>query len=99
MNNAAALFFRGTKQIRTAVDGFADRYLTTRTWYHLFYGYKGRHFFAKSKHRSGKILNKSVFNSSLNLQVGMYHMSTSESLLPGGLVGRFLPVLWYYNHI
>lgn len=27
------LNFRGTKQNRTAVDGFADRYLTTRPWY------------------------------------------------------------------
>ncbi len=26
---------RGAKQIRTAVDGFADRYLTTRTWHHF----------------------------------------------------------------
>lgn len=25
--------FRGTNQIRTGVNGFADRYLTTRTWY------------------------------------------------------------------
>ena len=24
--------FRGSKRIRTAVNGFADRYLTTRTW-------------------------------------------------------------------
>ncbi len=27
-------FFRGAKQIRTAVDGFADRYLATRSWHH-----------------------------------------------------------------
>ena len=27
---------RGAKQIRTAVDGFADRYLATRSW-HRFY--------------------------------------------------------------
>ena len=29
-------FWRGTKQIRTAVDGFADRCLTTRPWYPLW---------------------------------------------------------------
>lgn len=28
--------WRGTNQIRTGVDGFADRYLTTRTWYLVF---------------------------------------------------------------
>ena len=28
--------FRGSKRIRTAVNGFADRYLTTRTWNHFF---------------------------------------------------------------
>ncbi len=27
--------FRGSKRIRTAVNGFADRYLTTRTWNHF----------------------------------------------------------------
>ena len=26
--------FGGAKRIRTAVNGFADRYLTTRTWHH-----------------------------------------------------------------
>ena len=26
--------FRGSNQIRTGVNGFADRYLTTRTWNH-----------------------------------------------------------------
>ena len=30
--NADALFFGGSNQIRTGVNGFADRYLTTRTW-------------------------------------------------------------------
>ena len=28
--------FRGPEQIRTAVDGFADHYLTTRSQDHLF---------------------------------------------------------------
>ena len=28
--------FGGTQQIRTAVHGFADRYLATRSGYHLF---------------------------------------------------------------
>ena len=26
----------GSNQIRTGVNGFADRYLTTRTWNHIF---------------------------------------------------------------
>ena len=30
----ASLTLRGANQIRTGVNGFADRYLTTRTWHH-----------------------------------------------------------------
>ena len=37
--------FRGTKQNRTAVNGFADRCLTTRPWYHLLCVCKGKAYF------------------------------------------------------
>ena len=40
-----ALKSGGAKRIRTAVNGFADRYLTTRTWHHCDCGYKGTHYF------------------------------------------------------
>ncbi len=43
-------YLRGTKQNRTAVDGFADRYLTTRPWYHfVFATAKVRMFFESTK--------------------------------------------------
>lgn len=37
--------FGGTKQIRTAVIGFADRCLATRPWYPLYWECKNKFFF------------------------------------------------------
>ena len=40
-----AFFSGGSQQIRTAVDGFADRYLATRSGHHFVFACKGTTFF------------------------------------------------------
>lgn len=43
-----AFFSGGSQQIRTAVDGFADRYLTTRSGNHFRFALQRYNFFLKN---------------------------------------------------
>lgn len=43
-----AFFSGGSQQIRTAVDGFADRYLTTRSGNHFRFALQRYNFFLKT---------------------------------------------------
>ncbi len=43
-----SIFLRGSQQIRTAVDGFADRYLATRSGNHFLLRLQRYNFFSKN---------------------------------------------------
>ncbi len=60
--------FGGTKQIRTAVDGFADRCLTSRPWYHLRFAVQSYTFILNlANHFQQKLAIEALFCQ--NIQV------------------------------
>lgn len=78
--------FRGTNQIRTGVNGFADRYLTTRTWYPFAFAIAKLVFFYH--------FSKFIFNFIKKLQLSFLEMPYYIAGSPKYLNAVYCFVIW-----